>query len=139
LTKLPGDLPPLVMDTVNLFSLASDQARWLAVRQTAVAGNVANINTPGFRTRDVEPFEGVLDKTRVALAATHPTHISLGSGPQGLAVREVVDRDAALLPSDNTVVLENELMKAGEVRRSFELNTAIVKAFHRMTLMASRS
>ena len=34
------------------------------------------------------------------------------------------------MPSKNTVVLENELMKAGEVRRAFELNTAIVKAFH---------
>ncbi len=127
------------MDSVNLFSLASDQARWLAVRQTAVAGNVANVNTPGFRTRDVEPFQSVLDQTRVTLASTDPGHIAMGSGPQGLAVREVVDRDAALLPSDNTVSLETELLKAGEVRRSYELNTAIVKAFHRMTLMASRS
>ncbi len=127
------------MDTVNLFSLASDQARWLAVRQTAVAGNIANVNTPGFRTKDVEPFQSVLDKSRVTMATTHPTHIALGMGPDNLAVREVVDRDVALLPSDNTVGLEDELMKAGEVRRSYELNTAIVKAFHRMTLMASRS
>jgi flagellar basal-body rod protein FlgB len=36
------------------------------------------------------------------------------------------------------VVLENELMKAGEVRRSFELNTAIVKAFHTMLMMATK-
>ena len=33
------------------------------------------------------------------------------------------DGRPAVLPSDNTVVLENELMKAGEVRRAFELNT----------------
>ena len=26
-------------------------------------------------------------------------------------------------------------MKAGEVRRAFELNTAIVKAFHRMMML----
>jgi flagellar basal-body rod protein FlgB len=41
-----------------------------------------------------------------------------------------------VLPSENTVVLEDELMKAGEVRRTFELNTAIVKAFHRMTMLS---
>ena len=43
------------------------------------------------------------------------------------------------MPSKNTVVLENELMKAGEVRRAFELNTAIVKAFHRMMMMSVKS
>jgi flagellar basal-body rod protein FlgB len=37
------------------------------------------------------------------------------------------------------VVLEQELMKAGEVRRSFELNTAIVKAFHSMMTMVVKS
>ncbi len=127
------------MDPVNLFKLASQQARWLSVRQTAVAGNIANVNTPGFRTTDVEPFEQVLDKTRVAMATTHPTHISLGATRDGFAVREVVDRNAARLPSDNTVVLENELMKSGEVAKSMQLNTAIVKAFHRMILMTSRA
>jgi flagellar basal-body rod protein FlgB len=32
--------------------------------------------------------------------------------------------------------MEQELMKAGEVGRAFEMNTAIVKAFHRMMLMS---
>ena len=36
------------------------------------------------------------------------------------------------------MVLENELLEAGEVRRSFELNTAIVKAFNRMMMLASK-
>jgi flagellar basal-body rod protein FlgB len=35
------------MQPVSLFDLASQQARWLSVRQSAVAGNVANINTHG--------------------------------------------------------------------------------------------
>ncbi|TJX68637.1 MAG: flagellar basal body rod protein FlgB, partial [Mesorhizobium sp.] len=47
--------------------------------------------------------------------------------------------DGVILPSKNTVVLEDQLLKAGEVRRSFELNTAIVKAFHSMMMMAVKS
>jgi flagellar basal-body rod protein FlgB len=35
-------------------------------------------------------------------------------------------------------VLENELLKAGDIRRQFELNTAIVKAFHRMIMLSSK-
>lgn len=127
------------MNPVNLFDLASQQARWLSVRQSTVASNVANVNTPGFRTTDVEPFETVLDKSRVTMATTHPTHIALGSTRDQFAVREVADKDAANLPSDNTVVLEDEMLKAGEIGTSFQLNTSIVKAFHRMILMAARS
>lgn len=37
------------MQPVNLFDLATQQAKWLSVRQTTVASNVANINTPGYR------------------------------------------------------------------------------------------
>ncbi|RUZ98680.1 flagellar basal body rod protein FlgB, partial [Mesorhizobium sp. M7A.F.Ca.US.001.02.1.1] len=44
-----------------------------------------------------------------------------------------------VMPSKNSVVLEDQLLKAGEVRRSFELNTAIVKAFHSMMMMAVKS
>ena len=127
------------MNPVNLFDLASQQARWLSVRQSTVASNVANVNTPGFRTTDVEPFEQVLDKSRVTMAATHPTHISLGSTRDQFAVSEVADKGAANLPSDNTVVLEDEMLKAGQIGTSYQLNTSIVKAFHRMILMAARS
>lgn len=125
------------MQPVNLFDLASQQARWLSVRQTAVSSNIANANTPGYATMEVEPFEAILDQTRVAMRATHPRHIAVGMGPDSLVVRQD-NESTPTLPSGNTVVLENELMKSGEVRRSFELNTAIVKAFHRMLMMTTR-
>lgn len=125
------------MDAVNLFSLASQQSRWLAVRQSAIAGNVANVNTPGYRSMDVEPFEKVLDNTRVAMATTQAGHISGGATEAGFAVKQIED-GTSVLPSDNSVALEDELMKAGEVRRAFELNTAVVKAFHRMIMLSSK-
>lgn len=126
------------MQPVNLFDLAAQQARWLSVRQTAVAGNIANINTPGYKAVEVEPFESVLDNTTVAIRKTDPDHITTGS-TRGFQALTRQDTDPALMPSENTVVLETELVKAGEVRRSFELNTAIVKAFHRMFMMTARS
>lgn len=122
---------------VNLFELASKQAQWLSVRQSAVAGNIANVNTPGYHALTVEPFEKVLDGTRVAMRATQAAHLTTGAGAEDVAVRQRED-SPSVLPSDNSVVLENELMDAGEVRRAFNLNTAIVKVFHRMTLMASK-
>ena len=126
------------MQPVNLFALASQQARWLSVRQTAVASNIANANTPGYGAVDVEPFEAVLNQTRVAMRATHPGHIAVGATADALAVRQV-NESTPTMPSGNTVMLEQELMKSGEVRRSMELNTAVVKAFHRMLMNTTRS
>lgn len=123
------------MQPVNLFKLASLQAEWLSVRQAAIAGNIANANTPGYRAVDVEPFEEVLARTSVSLTATNEGHFGSRAQEASFKTKED-DRTTAILPSDNTVVLESELMKSGEIARSFELNTAIVKAFHRMALMS---
>lgn len=125
------------MDPVNLFDLAAQQARWLSVRQTAIAGNVANANTPGYRANDIEPFERVLDRSRVAMSATQSGHLTGGATQAGFAVKPEEPKHS-VLPSDNTVAIEDELMKAGDVRRSFELNTAIIKAFHRMIMQSSK-
>jgi flagellar basal-body rod protein FlgB len=125
------------MEPVNLFDLAAQQSRWLAVRQSAVASNVANANTPGYVAVDVEPFEKVLDKAGVRIAATQAAHLTGQGTESGFAVSE--QDDPSILPSGNSVVLENELLKAGDIRRQFELNTAIVKAFHRMLMLTSKS
>ncbi len=126
------------MQPVNLFSLASEQAKWLSVRQAAVSGNIANVHTPGYAAKDVEPFEQVLANTRVGLRQTHVNHLSLGATSQNFQIREN-EQAGPELPSGNSVALEEELMKAGEVRRGLELNTGIVKAFHRMYLMTTRA
>ena len=122
---------------VNLFELATKQSQWLSVRQSAIAGNIANVNTPGYHTLEVEPFDKVLDGTRVAIKATQVSHLSGDAGAEVLSIRQRED-GPAVLPSKNNVVLENELMDAGEVRRAFELNAGIVKAFNRMTMLVSK-
>ncbi|KUM28820.1 flagellar biosynthesis protein FlgB [Mesorhizobium loti] len=126
------------MEPVNLFDLATRQSQWLAVRQSAIASNIANANTPGYTANDVEPFEKVLDRTAVTLKATDAGHLGAETTSAGLNVKPQ-EATGSIMPSKNTVVLEDELMKAGEVRRSFELNTAIVKAFHSMMTMVVKS
>lgn len=124
------------MQPVSLFDLASQQARWLSVRQAAVAGNVANINTPGYKAVDVQPFKDLLADRTLTVSSTQPGHISFGSGGGDFGIAE--DDSPVVSTSGNSVSVEEELVKAGEVRRGIELNTAVVKAFHRMVMLASR-
>lgn len=120
----------------NLFDLASTQARWLSARQSAIAGNIANANTGGYAATDVEPFAKMLEGAgKVTLASTEPGHFGQ-SMEASIRRREVAA--PKLMQSGNTVVVEDELVKAGEVRRDFEMNSAIVKAFHRMLLTVAK-
>jgi len=121
------------VDPVYLTALASRHAEWLTVRQTLVAENIANANTPGFAARDIEPFASVFNQTRLAMTATHADHLGAGMAPPEPSEVEK-DETWSVTESGNTVSMEQELMKAGEINRDHALNAGIVKAFHRMYL-----
>lgn len=124
------------MQPIQLFELTSKQAHWLTVRQSVVAGNIANVNTPGYASREVAAFEAVLEDTGARMAATHPRHIR--EDPLRGAVRSGKGDAVEVLPSGNSVNLPDELSKTGEIKRMYELNTGMVKAFHRMMLLTVR-
>lgn len=123
------------MEPIHLFELSSQQARWLAARQSTLAANVANANTPGYRAADVTPFEEVFNDSSIHMAATDPGHIGLDP----LALDQIAVKDESpweTAHSGNSVSLEREMMKAGEVNRAYSLNAGVARAFHQM-LMSS--
>jgi flagellar basal-body rod protein FlgB len=126
------------MQPIHLFDLAGRQAQWTAVRQATISGNIANADTPGYHALDVAPFSSVLDRTALALARTEPAHLEIGGA--GVEATKVADGESwDITHSGNTVSLDQELLKAGEVNRAYTLNTSIVSSFHRMLLSAVRS
>jgi len=126
------------MGPLYLLELASSQARWLELRQSTIAANVANANTPGFRSRDVEPFNKVLDTIPVQLAVTSPSHIQLSAAESN--TRATAKKQSwEIVHSGNSVSLEQEMIKAGDVNRDYSLNAGIVRAFHQMLLSSSKA
>lgn len=126
------------MGPIYLFDVASQQARWLSARQAVVASNVANANTPRFKARDIEPFANVLDKTALAMSATNVAHMGVEAN-KVRAVKVKNEDSWSVSHSGNSVSVEQELTKAGEINRSYSLNTAIVKSFHRMLLSSVKA
>jgi flagellar basal-body rod protein FlgB len=122
---------------VYLFDIASSHAQWMSLRQAAISSNVANANTPGYKAQDIEPFNKLLDAKVVATTVTSPMHIA--SGPsmraQGMRKRESWE----VVHSGNSVSLEQEMLKAGDINRDYSLNTAIVKSFHRMFITSAKA
>lgn len=125
------------MHDLTLFAIASQRNRWLATRSAAIADNIANADTPGFKARDVPSFEAALTSSAAAVMRTDTKHLapSQFGGPAFDLVARASD---ATKHSGNTVSLESELTNLGEVRSQHSAVTGIVAAFHRMLLSSTK-
>ena len=125
------------MGPIYLFDVASSQAKWLSLRQATISSNVANVNTPGFRAQDIEPFDKMLNSKVVPVAVTSPNHITSGELMRSQGIRK--EKSWEVVHSGNSVSVEQEMLKAGDINRDFSLNTAIVKSFHRMYMSSVKT
>jgi len=123
------------LQPIYLFQIASQKAQWLSARQTAIAGNVANANTPGYHALDIQPFSAVLDSSPIELSTTNPAHLSLPPSEAG-ALREIEVDPAEQTLSGNTVNLEQQMITLGDVDRDYTLSANIRRAFHQLLLSA---
>jgi len=100
---------------IGLLSLAAEKARYTAARQSVIAENVANADTPGYRAKDVEPFSQFLARAQTQ------------AGSRDDPTPATVERTAfgAASPDLNTVSLETEMMNAGQAAREHDTAVAI--------------
>jgi flagellar basal-body rod protein FlgB len=123
------------LSDVYIYSLASQRAGYLSARQTLIAENVANVNTPGYKAVDLKPFSAVLQQTGIAMAVTNPAHLTPTA--QEVDAPKPTEEDAAeATVSGNSVDLEGEMVKLGEVNRDYGMATGIKKIFHQMYMQA---
>ncbi|MGX5734393.1 flagellar basal body rod protein FlgB [Bosea thiooxidans] len=125
------------MEPIQLFDLAAKKANWLAVRQNAVSQNIANANTPRYTAVDIQPFEAVVSKTHLTLASTTPGHIT-ATPAETMTAKQRKSDSWSTVHSGNSVSVEQEMLKAGDINRDYSLTTNIVKSFHRMMTMAMK-
>jgi len=120
-----------------VLQLASQSAQWLSARQSLIATNVANANTPGYRAVDLQPFSAVLDSTQITMATTNPAHMTATQAD--FASSRVVESDSAdETLSGNSVNLEQEMIKLGDVNRAYSMDTNIKRAIHQLMMSAAK-
>ncbi len=119
------------MSDVYLYKLASQRIGYLSTRQSLIAGNVANANTPAFRAQDLKPFSATLQEAALTMTTTNPMHMTTGA--QGVDQPRASEQDSAdATVSGNSVDIESEMVKLGETSRDYSEATGIQKAFHQM-------
>ena len=109
----------------EVLTLASSLAAHAAARQSAIAVNVANADTPGYRAHDLPDFATSYRDAGVPdLRRTRRGHFGQLDGTATTGARER-PRTGATSPNGNSVSLETEMVKAAEVRREHDLALAI--------------
>lgn len=97
-----------MFQSLDIMRMAQAYATHAATRQQAIAQNVANADTPGYRSRDAISFrdfwreteDGTIGRRRTQAEDAHPATVS---------------------PDGNTVSVEYEMMRAVEARQQHEL------------------
>ncbi len=112
---------------LTLFDLAERRLSWADRRQTVLAQNVANADTPGWHPRDVAPFADALAGAGTDLARTDPGHLTGTVDPDLLAGRTV--RPTGLEPDGNAVSLDQELTKIADTDTTQSLVSAIYHTY----------
>ncbi len=92
-----------------------------AFRHQVIASNLANVDTPGYRTRDVHPFAGEIEQ---AMAGDEQPF-----APASQEIRGLLER-----PDGNNISVERESLLLAENQLRFQVAAQFLKAeFHRLT------
>lgn len=125
------------MDPVYLFNRIDQQKSWLSTRHALVSQNLANVNTPGYKAVDTLPFARVMERAGLEMAGSSALHMRPGPAEtMAAAITEAAGWGTSL--SGNTVSPEQEMIKAGEIRGAFTLDTHLMRSFHTMWMSVVR-
>ncbi len=121
------------MNNASVFSLGKVHSDHLTIRQNISAQNVANLSVPGYKALKVSDFGSYLSAQRstgqtgsIDSNSYKNYTATLGSSRNGS------ERPESL--SGSNLTLEHEMADAGSIRREFNINTTLLKSFHKMYL-----
>ncbi|MBO1324759.1 flagellar basal body protein [Acetobacter sp. TBRC 12305] len=116
----------------DVLGLAERRMQWLQTRESVLAGNVANADTPGYVAKDIAPFQGVLQsQMTMMLAQTEAGHLP---GRSGSAEARKVGGTSS--PDGNEVTLETELEKVADTNDQQRFATSAYSTYMSMYTIA---
>jgi flagellar basal-body rod protein FlgB len=114
--------------TIPLISTLESYLRLSTAREQAISANMANIDTPGYHTRDIN-FEGELNRA-MSGALTQSE-----DGTESMQMHPVVQEVPGLMerPDGNNVSLDREGLLMSETQLQYQIGIQLIKhQFHQM-------
>jgi len=117
-----------MFEKLEIFRMAQGLAENAGMRQSVIARNVANADTPGYRAQDVASFADSYQRSAqgLSLRATRRGHLSASDGAARSA--ELLTPEGMTAINGNSVSLETEMVKAVETKRQHDLALAVYRS-----------
>lgn len=130
----------MAITDLPLLSQIKGRLTWLDERQRVIAENVANADTPGYASRDLnQPTDfaaalrggGALSMTR-----TSAMHIAPAGPTARFEARTAPDSETTL--DGNSVVVEEQMLKMAESRMAYDAAIGLYQKSMQMLRMAAK-
>ena len=117
-----------MFEKLEIFQMAGAMARHAATRQSLVAQNIAQADTPGYKARDLASFADTYQSQTdgMKVRATRSGHL-MGSTAHSATPR-IIAGIGSESPNGNNVSLEGEMMKATDITADHERALAIYQS-----------
>lgn len=118
-------------ENLTIFQNATALARHAGARQALTAQNVANADTPGYRTQRLQEFSQIIGtEDGLRLRTARKSHLTDDSPT---STRRITPTALDASPNGNTVTIEEEMLEAIDTSRQH--NRAITIYRHAMTIL----
>jgi flagellar basal-body rod protein FlgB len=110
------------LEVLNIAQAVASRAN---SRQSVIAENIANADTPGYKARDIQPFSKDYANIGPALKTTRDGHLQ-GANAQTAKPQTFVEKGEES-PNGNSVSLELEMAKASELKLQYDLALGVYR------------
>jgi len=110
-----------MFEPLEIMQMAHAKAAHASMRQSVIARNVANADTPGYRARDIEDFQTYFAR-HLSERARGSRAVGAGAhAPFALPEIRRIESGGALSPNGNSVSIETEMMRGVDVRHQHDM------------------
>ena len=116
----------------GIVDLMRDRLSYLGQKQAVLAQNVANADTPGYKAKELAAFTTFADELKAAsagtMAVTDTKHI-VPASMAGVNAGSKRMKPFEVLPSGNSVDLEQQMMEVSSTTMEYQADTSILHKF----------
>jgi flagellar basal-body rod protein FlgB len=114
-------------NNLPILNTLRQRMEWLTERQTVLADNIANSDTPEFTAKDISPidFESEL-KSATVMRVTNVNHM-VGTKAAGHSASIIDSPDSEASPNGNSVVLEDQMIKVSDTQFDYAASVNLYK------------
>jgi len=124
----------------GIMGLLARKMAYLNQKEAVLAQNVANVDTPGYKQRELKEFSfgDAMKKVGTGLRVTNNKHI-VPASMSGVNAQTFESKDVDILPNGNSVDLEKQMMEVSKTAMDYQTMTSVYRKMVSMFKLAAKS